>query len=79
MLVVDRAPEAVGEIVIGMDGSPSVREASRLLSRFSFTPPPRVRALGIGRSSIGGSWNPRSRSGIPPRCCWERRASVRRT
>ena len=51
VLVVDRVPEAVGEIVLGMDGSPSAREASRLVSRFSFTPPPRVRALGIVTSS----------------------------
>lgn len=51
VLVVDRAPDAVGEIVLGMDGSPSAREASRLLSRFGFTPPPHVRALGIVNSS----------------------------
>jgi nucleotide-binding universal stress UspA family protein len=51
ILVVDRAPESVREIVLGMDGSPSAREATRLLSRFSFTPPPRVRALGIVNTS----------------------------
>jgi hypothetical protein len=49
---VDRAPEAVHEIVLGMDGSPSAREATRLLSLFSFTPPPRVLALGM----VGASW-----------------------
>ena len=47
VLLVDRAPETVHEIVLGMDGSPSVREATRLLSLFSFTPPPRILALGI--------------------------------
>jgi nucleotide-binding universal stress UspA family protein len=52
VLVVDRAPEAVREIILGMDGSASAREAARLLSRFSFTPPPRVRALGI----VNASW-----------------------
>jgi nucleotide-binding universal stress UspA family protein len=51
VLVVDRAPEAVREIVLGMDGSPSAREATRLLSHFSFTPRPRVRTLGIVNSS----------------------------
>jgi nucleotide-binding universal stress UspA family protein len=51
ILVVDRAPEAVREIVLGMDGSPSAREATRLLSQLSFSPPPRVRALGIVNSS----------------------------
>ena len=51
VLVVDRVPEGVREIVLGMDGSPSAREATRLLSRFSFTPPPRVRALGIVNTS----------------------------
>jgi len=51
VLVVDRAPDAVGEIVLGMDGSPSAREALRLLSHFSFTPRPRVRTLGIVNSS----------------------------
>jgi nucleotide-binding universal stress UspA family protein len=63
VLVVDRAPEAVGEIVIGMDGSPSAREASRLLSRFSFTPPPHVRALGI----VNSSWRRNlDIEGLPP-------------
>jgi nucleotide-binding universal stress UspA family protein len=52
VLVVDRAPESVREIVLGLDGSPSVREAVRLLSRFGFNPPPRVRALTV----IPGSW-----------------------
>lgn len=47
VLLVDRAPETVREIVLGMDGSPSAREAVRLLSRFGFTPPPRVLALCI--------------------------------
>jgi nucleotide-binding universal stress UspA family protein len=47
VLLVDRAPESVREIVLGMDGSPSAREAARLLSLFSFTPPPRILALGI--------------------------------
>lgn len=51
VLVVDRVPEAVREIVLGMDGSPSAREATRLVSRFGFTPPPRVRALGIVNSA----------------------------
>jgi nucleotide-binding universal stress UspA family protein len=51
VLVVERAPDAVREIVLGMDGSPSAREAGRLLSRFGFTPPPRVRALGIVNSA----------------------------
>lgn len=51
VLVVDRAPEAVREIVLGMDGSASAREAARLLSRFTFTPPPRVRAMGIVNTS----------------------------
>ena len=52
VLVVDRAPESVREIVLGMDGSASAREAARLLSLFTFTPPPRVRALGI----VNASW-----------------------
>jgi nucleotide-binding universal stress UspA family protein len=52
VLVVDRTPESVREIVVGMDGSPSAREATRLLSLFSFAPPPRVLALGI----VDASW-----------------------
>jgi nucleotide-binding universal stress UspA family protein len=52
VLVVDRAPESVGEIVLGMDGSPSAREAARLLALFSFPSPPRIRALGI----VDTSW-----------------------
>lgn len=52
VLVVDRAPESVREIVLGMDGSAGAREAARLLSRFSFTPSPRVRALAI----VNASW-----------------------
>jgi nucleotide-binding universal stress UspA family protein len=52
VLVVDRAPESVREIVLGMDGSASAREATRLLSRFNFTPPPRVLALGI----VNAAW-----------------------
>jgi nucleotide-binding universal stress UspA family protein len=47
VLVVDRAPESIREIVLGMDGSASAREAARLLAQFGFTPPPRLRALGI--------------------------------
>jgi nucleotide-binding universal stress UspA family protein len=52
VLVVDRAPESVRQIVLGMDGSPSAREAARLLSRLGFSPPPRVLALGI----VDTSW-----------------------
>ena len=58
VLLVDRAPESVRDIVLGMDGSPSAREATRLLSLFSFTPPPRVLALGI----VDASW----RRGLSP-------------
>lgn len=61
MLLVDRAPDSVREIVLGMDGSPSAREAASLLSRFGFTPPPRVLALGI----VDPSWR-RSLEDIPP-------------
>jgi nucleotide-binding universal stress UspA family protein len=52
VLLVDRAPESVREIVLGMDGSASAREAARLLSLFSFVPPPRVLALGV----VDTSW-----------------------
>jgi nucleotide-binding universal stress UspA family protein len=52
VLLVDRAPDSVREIVLGMDGSPSAREAARLLSRFGFASPPRVLALGI----VDPSW-----------------------
>jgi len=52
VLLVGRTPDTVREIVLGMDGSPSAREAARLLSLFSFTPPPRVLALGI----VDASW-----------------------
>jgi nucleotide-binding universal stress UspA family protein len=52
VLLVDRAPESVREIVLGMDGSPSAREATRLMSLFTFAPPPRVLALGI----VDQSW-----------------------
>jgi nucleotide-binding universal stress UspA family protein len=47
VLLVDRAPESVHEIVLGMDRSASAREAARLLSLFNFAPPPRVLALGV--------------------------------
>jgi len=52
VLLVDRASESIREIVLGMDGSPSAREATRLLSLFHFCPPPRVLALGI----VDASW-----------------------
>jgi len=52
VLLVDREPESIREIVLGMDGSPSAREATRLLSLFHFGPPPRVLALGI----VDASW-----------------------
>ena len=52
VLLVDRAPESVCQVVLGMDGSPSAREAIRLLSRLGFTPPPRVLVLGI----VDTSW-----------------------
>jgi nucleotide-binding universal stress UspA family protein len=47
VLLVDRAPESVREIVLGMDRSASAREAARLLSLFTFAPPPRVLGLGV--------------------------------
>jgi nucleotide-binding universal stress UspA family protein len=63
VLLVDRAPDSIREIVLGMDGSASAREATRLLSLLRFTPPPRVLALGI----VDASWR-RSLSleDIPP-------------
>jgi nucleotide-binding universal stress UspA family protein len=51
VLVVDRAPDSVREIVLGLDGSPSAREAVRLLSGLGFAAPPRVRAL-----TVVGAW-----------------------
>jgi len=50
VLVVNRVPDAVREIVLGMDGSPGAREAVRLLSRFRFDPAPRLLALGVVNS-----------------------------
>ena len=50
VLVIDRAPAAVHQIVLGMDGSPGAREAARLLSLFRFEPAPRVLALGVVNS-----------------------------
>ncbi len=47
ILLVDHAPESIREIVLGIDGSPSARAAIRLLSRCTFSPPPRIRALTI--------------------------------
>jgi nucleotide-binding universal stress UspA family protein len=52
VLVVDQAPGSVREIVLGMDGSVSAREAARLLALFGFAPPPRILALGI----VDASW-----------------------
>jgi len=52
VLLVDRAPESMREIVLGTDGSPGAREAARLLSLFHFGPPPRVLSLGI----VDASW-----------------------
>jgi nucleotide-binding universal stress UspA family protein len=45
------APEMVRHVVVGMDGSPSAREAVRVLSRLGFAPRPRVLALGIASTS----------------------------
>lgn len=47
ILLLDHAPESVREIVVGIDGSPSAREVIRLLSRFTFSPPPGIRVLAI--------------------------------
>jgi universal stress protein E len=52
ILLVERPPESVREIVLGMDGSASAREAARLLSLFSFDPAPRLHALGV----VDTSW-----------------------
>ena len=52
VLLVDREPIAIGEVVVGMDGSASAREAVRLLSRFPFAATARVLALGI----VSTSW-----------------------
>ena len=51
VLLVDREPASIREIVLGMDGSASAREAVRLLSLFPFGPTPRVLALGIVNTS----------------------------
>lgn len=50
VLVVNRAPSSVRQIVVGMDGSPGVREAIRLLSLFRFDPAPHLLALGVVNS-----------------------------
>ncbi len=52
VLLVESAPESVRDVVVGMDGSPSAREAVRLLCQFAFTPAPRVLALAI----VDTSW-----------------------
>jgi nucleotide-binding universal stress UspA family protein len=51
VLLVDRAPEAVRDVVVGIDGSASAREALRLLSQLVLVPAPRVLALGIVNTS----------------------------
>jgi nucleotide-binding universal stress UspA family protein len=58
VLLARSAPEPACQVVLGMDGSPSAREAGRLLSVFGLTPPPRVLALGI----VDTSW----RRGVAP-------------
>ncbi len=50
VLVVNRAPASVRQIVLGMDGSPGAREAVRLLSLFRFDPTPHLLALGVVNS-----------------------------
>ncbi len=50
VLVVNRVPAAVQQIVLGMDGSPAARQAARLLSLFRFEPAPRLLALGVVNS-----------------------------
>jgi nucleotide-binding universal stress UspA family protein len=52
VLLVDRAPDLVHEIVLGMDRSASAREAARLMSLFNFVPPPRILALSV----VDTSW-----------------------
>ena len=51
VLLVDREPVSIREIVLGMDGSASAREAVRLLSLFPFAATSRVLALGIVNTS----------------------------
>jgi nucleotide-binding universal stress UspA family protein len=57
VLLARSAPETACQVLVGMDGSPSAREAVRLLSLFGLTPLPRVLALGI----VDTAW----RRGIP--------------
>ena len=51
VLLVDREPVSIREIVLGMDGSASAREAVRILSLFPFATTSRVLALGIVNTS----------------------------
>jgi nucleotide-binding universal stress UspA family protein len=51
VLLVNRVPGAVRQIVLGMDGSAGAREAIRVLSLFRFNPTPQVLALGVVNSS----------------------------
>jgi hypothetical protein len=51
VLLVDRAPESAGEIVLGVDGSANAREAVRLLSLLGFAPALRLLALGVVNTS----------------------------
>lgn len=51
VLLVDGEPVSIREIVLGMDGSASAREAVRILSLFPFAATSRVFALGIVNTS----------------------------
>jgi nucleotide-binding universal stress UspA family protein len=52
VLLAARAPDLVRTIVLGIDGSPSAREAARLVSLGGWTPEPDVFALGV----VDTSW-----------------------